>query len=522
MAEGVDTGAPATLPDPLMSSHPGRAAQAVAATITALILMLAVYLLNGAPLFYHDTGGYLEQGHDILQALGISPSETMPSRSPGDAAPAIAPAADKTVQASRSAIYGLALAAIDVVGPLDLAVLANVALIWAATFLVARRFAGPAPYSASFLTAAALSVASLSALPFYVAFLMPDILAPVLLLMLALLGAFWGEMRGWERAAAAGLAVAAILCHPSHLLTAAAFLPFGLIASPLLTRRRLVVLGAVAAALVGIGVVERVAFVAGVERLGGRQVQMLPFLTARLIEDGPGLDFLEAHCPDRDLATCALLGALSQSDDPARLLSHNILFARDPAIGSLRRLDSGAQAAISAEQLDFSVRVIAEHPVGVTGALGSNTLTQLGYVRVDMTLPRPGLLESVQVSYGKVVGDLRGGRLIDADRAWLEPLASLHRAVYLISIASLLFLLVRPGGLPAGSRSLIVLVFIGLVVHAAVCGGISVPAHRYGARVAIVLPILATILSASAFWNARGPVGSGRAGGPMRPGLLQR
>ncbi len=505
------------LPDPLMSAQWSRAARTAAASIMALTLMLAVYLLNGAPLFYHDTGGYLEQGHDILEALAVSPPQAIPSRPPGDAAPAIAAAADKTIQASRSAIYGLALATIDVVGPLDLAVLANVILIWAATFLVARRFADPAPCSAGLLTAAALSVASLSALPFYVAFLMPDILAPVLLLMLALLCAFWGEMGRWERASAAGLAVAAILCHPSHLLTAAAFLPFGLIASPLLTRRRLIVLGAVAVALVGIGVLERVAFVAGVERLGGRHAEMMPFLTARLIEDGPGLDYLEAHCPEPGLATCALLGPLSESDDPARLLSHNILFARDPAIGSLRNLDRGVQTAISAEQLDFSGRVIAENPVGVTGALGSNTLTQLGYVRVDMTLPRPGLLESVQGNYGKVVSGLRGGRLIDADRAWLEPLASLHRAVYLISIASLLYLLVRPGGLPAGSRSLIGLVFIGLVVHAAVCGGLSVPAHRYGARVAIVLPVLATIMTAASFCIARGPAVSGRDAGPSAP-----
>lgn len=512
-----------------------RPAAALAAAALALVLALSVYLINGAPLFYRDTGAYLDQGRSMVEALGLVPA-VPPASAPGpeaaaagrvaptpapvlpepsaQAAPAPAahpsPSPDKTVDASRSAVYGLILALLDAALPIDVAVLANLALIWAAALLVARRFAVPSRLPAPFLAAIGLAAASLGALPFYVASLMPDILAPILLLMIALLCAFWPRLSRWERVAAALLTVFAIVCHPSHLLTAAILLPLGLFVSPLLKGRRLAVAAGLAIALLGAGVLERVAFVTAVEKVEAREVRMLPFLTARLVADGPGLDYLAAHCPDPALATCAMLEPLSRSAAPARLLSANILFSRDAETGSFRLLDEAEQTAIAAEQIAFARRVAAADPAGVLAAFGGNVLTQLGYVRVDMTLPWRGLRDALQRDFGAAAGSLRNGALVESGRGWLEPLAAFHAAVYLVSALGLGLLVLFPAGLPAGTRTFLLLIFAGLVVHAAVCGGISVPAHRYGARVALVLPLLAGLLLLPALWSRR----SGRAPPP--------
>ncbi len=80
------------------------------------------------------------------------------------------------------------------------------------------------------------------------------------------------------------------------------------------------------AGLVLIGLSERKAFEFASENVAGKDVHYTPHITARLIEDGPGLSFLEENCPRNDLATCALYEALSWSDDPYRLTVSHIHF----------------------------------------------------------------------------------------------------------------------------------------------------------------------------------------------------
>jgi len=87
------------------------------------------------------------------------------------------------------------------------------------------------------------------------------------------------------------------------------------------------------------------------------------------------------------------------------------------------------------------------------------------------------------------LADFRSPRIAIVD--WLTRL---HFWVYGFSALVLVGLAIWPGRLPPALRLLGAMVICGVLVNALVCGGISQPATRYGARAAWVLPLAATFM----------------------------
>ncbi|MCB0010135.1 MAG: hypothetical protein KDE04_26905, partial [Anaerolineales bacterium] len=189
---------------------------------------------------------------------------------------------------------------------------------------------------------------------FYIAYLMPDIFAPTLLLSAGVLAAFGRDLRGWEIALATFIALSSIVMHPSHLLIAIGLLPVA-VAIGLISGLRRWWIGPLALALAaGIGLAERVAIPMAASKISdGAEVVYLPILTARIIVDGPGWDYLEAHCPDADIPTCALYESLSRPGDPMRMTATHIVFETSPELGSYRLLDKETQRRIGQSQTGF-------------------------------------------------------------------------------------------------------------------------------------------------------------------------
>jgi hypothetical protein len=120
-------------------------------------------------------------------------------------------------------------------------------------------------------------------------------------------------------------------------------------------------------------------------------------------------------------------------------------------------------------------------------------------------------------AYGEVEG-LRDGRLLSMDRGWLNPLGAFHGVIYLLSAAAILYF-VLGRRLDPHARAFGVIVLAGIVINALVCGGISEPADRYGARVAFLLPMVAVmLLAASKAYRpgSRGAEVTGRFVGSLR------
>lgn len=461
--------------------------------LAALFVALSVLIVNGRPLIYFDTASYLDQGQ---QLLGLSPAPANPgSTEPAAAAGPEAQAGGSTVVGSRSIAYGLVLALVTAAAGLPGVVALNLGIVWLSTLILARHLAeGGATVPAGRLAAFGLLAGSLGALPFYVAFAMPDILAPALILSVATLFVHFRALSLWERAASLTLALFAIVAHPSHLMLAVLLVPVALFARPAAAGRRFALALVLGGLLVGGGLAERLVFGVASERFLHKRVVYLPFLTARLIDDGPGLAYLAGRCPDPRYPTCALHAALSASVDPARLDAPNILFSRAPERGSYALLPDAERAAVATHQLAFARDVVAAAPFAVAAAVARNVAIQLGQVSIEMTVPNGEVIAAARRLSDGLPPSLGEGRLVTAPRGWMRPLAAVHAAVYLASLA----LIGRLGYRRRLSRSqgaVVIVVLGGILANAVICGAISEPAHRYGARVMFLLPLLAAMLA---------------------------
>ena len=84
--------------------------------------------------------------------------------------------------------------------------------------------------------------------------------------------------------------------------------------------------------------------------------------------------------------------------------------------------------------------------------------------------------------------------VLTRDQPWLSPVNSIHATIYLISAIAVIGLLLWPGRVAPPLKLFALFILIGIAVNALVCGGVSQPADRYGARVMWLLPFTAAFL----------------------------
>lgn len=481
----------------------------------AVILCLAVWPLNRAPLFYIDTAAYLAQGDEMLRSIGRVLERLLPSEAigPGGAQGE----GDDVVVGSRSATYGLFLSLAEWTVGIGAAAIAQSLLfvftVWLSLRVTCRAFGREDARRTARLTAFSIAAGCLGALPFYTIYLMPDLFTPVLILLTATLCLYGQSMRRWELAVAFLIGAAGVTAHPSNLLIGGLLLcGAALVALAVRTRRVWIGLVLTAAMLV-VGLGERTLFTAAVETVRKAEVVYLPFLTVRVIVDGPGLSYLADVCPEAGLATCALYDKVK--DAPERLHASKMMFSRAPEEGSFALLDQETQKRIAQEQGAFFANVVKTYPVGMALAVLNNAVTQAGTVSVIMSFPAEDTLGRMATIIDTVPEALQQARLTEFPD-WLPALDRWHRAVYWVSGLAVAALLLWPwGGPPLRVRAFAVIVLGGIAANALVCGGISQPAERYGARVIFLLPMMAVLLLAFTAWM---PGAQPRRGRPPPPG----
>lgn len=457
-----------------------------------LLACLSVYAINGKTLFYYDSPAYVEQGGKILDRLGL----TIGAPGGGSAGDGAQAEQDASVNGSRSAVYSAFVALLVRLGGLGLIPVANLALLTGAVLLTIRALkgAGVTEQPTGRLVSLPLIVACAGSLPFYVAFAMPDMLTGLLLLIIAVLTAFSATMTPWEIALAFGLGALAVMSHISHIAIAAVLVPVVAVVALTVGNRTWWLATGLVILMVIAGLGERAVFRVAAKSVAGAEVVYIPFLTARLIEDGPGLQYLGTHCPDPGLRTCALFDALSRSDDPMRLTASHIIFETKPELGSFKFLPAEDQAAVAREQYRFFFRVLVDQPLGTAMAILRNTATQAGMNSVEMTIPTDHILGNTQTGYAQLQDQFSHGRL-SVDATWLPGIDRVQTLVYILSLVGLgvLLLLRLPGG--SKTKGLAITLLLGIAANAFVCGAVSQPADRYGARDIWLLPFISTLLT---------------------------
>lgn len=480
----------------------------------ALLACLSVALVNGGPLFYFDTEGYLDKGGEMLaRLLPAPPDPAAAAGASGAAGPGMK--GDGGVDGTRSVLYSLVLAGLARIPALEVTVLLNAAVVLLMAWLVARvlRRALGLDAPVTLLATVPVLAAATTALPFYVAYLMPDIFTPLLLLSAALLTGFAWKMTWWELLLTLLVGWTAGISHLSHLGIAPLLVPPALVGAILVWGRRWWLPTLLVASLAVIPVVEKKLFAASVKAVAGPRTEVVykPFMTARLIQDGPGLTYLEKTCPDAAEPTCALWDALQLSQDPYRLTASHIMFEQGERLGSFRRMTADNMRSVTQAQWAFFFRVAMDQPVATTMAFLGNVLRQSAMVSVAMTLQDDPIVERLAPAEGLAFGPFGHGRLT-ADTGWLPAVTALHHAIYLASLAVILGFLAWPRALPLPLRVMAAMVLAGILVNALVCGGISQPAERYGARVAWLLPMTGALMALA--WRFRPGAGAGAPAGP--------
>lgn len=464
--------------------------------LVAIIALSSALIVNGRPLFYFDTFGYVDQGNTALRQLGfetqaVQVNTTLAANGKADPSRLSA----HTVDGSRSPSYSVLAGLLSAFGFLEGLLVWNAAALLAALWILARvlqrTYLPDAPRAR--LVSLPIILASFGALPFFAAYLMPDLLGPVMILCIATLTAFGRQMTRAELLVCILIASIAVTAHLSHFAIALLLTVAALFVAAVLSRARLWVVGLCLLVVLAAGYGQQMSFRLLAAKTGGGEVVLKPYITARLIQDGPGFEWLKAHCPDTAVPTCALWQALQLSDDPYRLTASHITFETSARLGSFRLMNENDQKAVAQGQVGFFLDVLSDMPVAVMGAFLKNTLIQAAMVNIDMTLPTAQIVAQNAKVEGALSGTLVQGRLAHG-APWGPGLLRLHGALYAGCLATTAYLLLFTRSMPAPVRAFATMVLLGILANALVCGGISQPATRYGARMIWLLPLLTAVL----------------------------
>ncbi|MCB4823780.1 hypothetical protein [Roseicella aerolata] len=431
------------------------------AILAGAALLLWPAALNGYPLVFSDTGAFLAQ---TIQAW---------------------PVWDKPF------IYGPALHAFHGRATLWLPMAAQgLALSW--LLWLAQRVLGKAMPGRHLLLCAGLAAAT--AAPWFAALLMPDWLAPALVLALFLLGFGWGALGRAERAGLVLLGILACAAHLSHLPIAAALVL-------LVVALRRAWRPALRCALPLLGAL---LLLLATNAWAHGRLALSPygavFALARLVADGPAARTIAARCPPAETPgpgwhLCRWAGRLPTDSD-------DFLWPGEGPVWAARTDGArpGGPISLAPEAGAILRETLRREPLGVLAAAARNTLRQLGMARVGDTLGPENLQASVarQLALGfppaeqaRFAAGLQARGLLPAVAG---VFLALHPAALLLGAAGALLAWRRAAAVGDGRRlGLVLCVLVGITANAAATGALSGPHDRYQARIAWLLPLAALL-----------------------------
>lgn len=365
-------------------------------------------------------------------------------------------------------------------------------LLW----LTQRVLRGAATPAAHLLLVA--SLAALTALPWVAALLMPDILAPVVVLALFLLGfAPPGRLSRGEALYLSLLAGLCIAAHLSHLPLALALL----VLAALYAQALRPVLRVAAPLLLA------VLLLLGTNAVGHGRASLSPygatFLLARLIGDGPAARTIAARCPASGWYLCGWAWRLPEDSDV-------FLWHRDSPVN---RDAQGRPRFLGGMMLAEEARAIIgetlrREPFAVVRAGLGNAATQLLKAGIGDTLSRQALGEAVRPRLiqafpaAELAAHDAAAQARDRLPALAAPFLWPHGPVLVLGALGLLAAwrrLARPGTLPEAERRLrlafVLALLVGVSGNALATGALSKPHHRYQARIAWLMPFGALLLA---------------------------
>jgi len=446
-----------------IDENPHWLSRAAAVAAGALFLSWPAFY-NGFPLLYGDSMTYLDDGPIVARAVFLHSLSSY--------------------YGVRSFFYSLGIlpchwnhSAWPIVA---LQCLLVAWVVWLAVRSVAPR------HSISRFLALVGFLGLLTSVGWYAAFIMPDVLGPLLYLSIYLLVFAEDTLSRAERWSLYPLIGWAVTAHATHLLLAAALCALLVLFAALERRsspRRMRAVGRVAAA-VALAAAAQMAlhgYLYGKPTLNGERP---PYLMARMIADGPARLYLEKNCNQLQWAICNHLKSLSGDTD-------EFLWGDD---GIYQSSSDEEKALLSSEEMPLAVATLRAYPREQLYQSAANFRGQLFAFGLYGFDPSPWIL----AEFNHVLPSARGSYMqsrqaTDAlpldlltDIQWWTVVASLAAMVALVP------LLWRRHSVRVAGLGLVVVSMV--VFNAMVTGVLSVVDDRYGCRVIWLVPLLAGLL----------------------------
>lgn len=417
-----------------------RRARWALAVAVSFVLLIAPAIWNGFPLLQYDTGGYLARWYE-----GI-------------------------LVPSRAVTYGLMLTASVPLAFWPVLIMQAGLTVWIIVLILRAHRLGGRPW----LLAVMITLLSVfTTLPWLTAILLTDIFCGQAILALYLLMLRADALMRWERWTLFILIAVAASTHSATMAVLCGLLVCGGVVR-LLNPRRLPdsrLQQGFWALVLGAGLVFSANYI-----VSGRLVWTpggFALSFGRMLQDGIVKKYLDAHCPDPTLRLCAFQDELPQDADQ--------WFWGNPLFDRLGRF-----AGLGKEMETITLRVIAAYPrlqletaIAATGQQLIDVHTGEGVVNwiwhtygiIDRFTPR--LAPAMRAARQQ-----QGGLSFDAINAVQYPVA-------LIGMAALpvLLLLAAGGIVSVATGELAATILLAILGNAFVCGVLSNPHDRYGARV---------------------------------------
>jgi hypothetical protein len=409
------------------------------AVAASLALLMAPAIWNGFPLLQWDTGGYLARWYE------------------------------GTLVPSRAVVYGLILTAGVPFSFWPVLLLQSGLTVWITTLMLRAHGLGNRPMLLTGIIAA-LSVGT--TLSWLTSILLTDIFCGLSVMALYLLLMRAEVLLHWERIGLIVLVAVAAATHSATLavlmaLQAAAMLLW-LVRRDRIPARRLgdgifaLALGALMVFSADYAVAKRLAWTPGGFALS----------FGRMLQDGIVNKYLDEHCPDPRLKLCAYKDELPRDADK--------WFWGSPLFNKLGRFEG-----LGDEMQTIATRALIEYP----RLQFETALIATGRQLIDVHTGE-GVVAWVMHSYGII--DRFAPQLVPAMHAArqqkyelsFKTINDIHYPLALLCMASLpvLLLLAWRGVVAAEIGELAAVCMLALLANAFICGALSDPHDRYGAR----------------------------------------
>lgn len=461
---------------------------AVFLSVVTLIYM-GPALVNGGPFFYFDSAAYIENVAKAVAKLWPGIPDVL-----ADAGSTAADAAfdqgqdDNIVYSGRSVYYG-ALAYTGWITTIWVPVVAQcLTLAWLTKELTQRLFETNWR-QVTILLAVGLTLGTSAGA--FAGLVMPDIWSGLAVLALAVLWSPGYLLTRRAQIILLAILAFAVLAHSSHLALIAVLFAGCLLVRPFLAtslRPQPAALVIPMLALV-IGVTGSLAFTKVVAVTYGQPPLSRPFMTAHLVDLGPGTAFARETCPTADYALCAFVDRL-----PTDWIG--FLFADADRGGIFGTVDVATQRELTAEQVSFALGTLTSRPLATLGGLALHGLQQLFVLNVDgvpITRQSAGFLRSSFPP--ELAARIESSGIYDHP-AWAVRMTRLIEATSLISALILVTWAVTRTRNTLGPalyrlEGIVLVCVSGVVANALICGILASPYGRFQARIVWLLPMLA-------------------------------